>query len=227
MSQTYETEVEQINTLIMNQSHGNELDVVQTHMLGLIVSIMNNYGLTEDHVAQQIKYNYEEEVNRYAAVLSDSNEEDLELHYENSVYNESTDEDTPIPLTPVATEVKTTFAFKTNPFSSSWASDDEEDECEIKPFIPIIKKDNKSNTKKMYVAHRRDFRDALSSGTKICANYMDCADDECVRFHVLSENLCPHAGRNNYCSETHCDKIVIKACRKGKRCNDSTCSFRH
>ena len=71
MSQTYETEVEQINTLIMNQSHGNELDVVQTHMLGLIVSIMNNYGLTEDHVAQQIKYNYEEEVNRYAAVLSE------------------------------------------------------------------------------------------------------------------------------------------------------------
>jgi hypothetical protein len=207
-------------------------------MLGLIVSIMNNYGLTEEHIAQQIKYNYEE-ANQYSAVYSDSNEEEFELHYEN---NESTDSDTSIPLTPVVTEVKTKFTFKTTPFSSSWASDDEEEEYDLKPFVPTIKKDkdkdqrtlespknsnSKKDDKKMYVAHRRDFRDALSSGTKICANYIDCMDDDCPRFHVLKENLCPHAGRNNYCNENDCDKIVIKSCRKGKRCSDSTCSFRH
>ena len=208
----------------MSQTYENELDYVQIHMLGLIVNIMSNYGLTEEHITQQLKYVYDE-TNQYSAIGSDSND-DL-VHSDTILDTVSVDSDTqiPIPVTPEA--VKTTFGFKINPFSSSWASDDEDDE--IKPFVPIIKNknENKSDNKKMYVAHRRDFRDALSGGTKICANYMNCVDDECVRFHVLSENLCPHAGRNNYCSETHCDKIVIKACRKGKRCNDSTCSFRH
>ena len=225
MSQTYETE--------------NELDHVQTHMLGLIVNIMSNYGLTEEHITQQLKYVYDE-TNQYSAIGSDSND-DL-VHSDTILDTVSVDSDTqiPIPVTPKA--VKTDFTFKINPFSSSWASDDEEDIQDIKTVNYVSRmqdngyteeqimnqlKYDEKNDKKMYVAHRRDFRDALSSGTKICANYIDCTDDECVRFHVLPENLCQHAGRNNYCSETHCDKIVIKACRKGKRCNDSTCSFRH
>lgn len=208
----------------MSQTYENELDYVQIHMLGLIVNIMSNYGLTEEHIAQQLKYVYDD-ANQYSAIDSDSNDDLVQSDTILDTVSVDSDTQIPIPVTPEA--VKTTFGFKINPFSSSWTSDDEDDE--IKPFVPIIKNknENKSDNKKMYVAHRRDFRDALSSGTKICANYMNCVDDECVRFHVLSENLCPHAGRNNYCSETHCDKIVIKACRKGKRCNDSTCSFRH
>lgn len=207
----------------MSQTYENELDYVQIHMLGLIVNIMSNYGLTEEHITQQLKYVYDE-ANQYSAIDSDSND-DL-VHSETILDTVSVDSDTDIPI-PVTTEVvKTTFTFKTTPFLSSWASDDEEDD-EIKPFVPTIKNENKSDNKKMYVTHRRDFRDALSGGAKICANYIDCTDDKCIRFHVLPENLCPHAGRNNYCSETHCDKIVIKACRKGKRCSDQSCSFRH
>lgn len=208
----------------MSQTYENELDYVQTHMLGLIVNIMSNYGLTEEHIAQQLKYVYDD-ANQYSAIDSDSNDDLVQSDTILDTVSVDSDTQIPIPVTPEA--VKTTFGFKINPFSSSWASDDEDDE--IKPFVPIIKNknENKSDNKKMYVAHRRDFRDALSSGTKICANYIDCTDDECIRFHVLPENLCPHAGRNNYCSETNCDKIVIKACRKGKRCNDQSCSFRH
>lgn len=210
----------------MSNSYETELDHVQTHMLGLIVNIMSNYGLTEEHITQQLKHVYDD-ANQYSAIDSDSND-DL-VHSDTILDTVSVNSDTqipiPIPVTPEA--VKTAFAFKINPFLSSWASDDEDDDYEIKPFVPTIKNENKSDNKKMYVAHRRDFRDALSSGTKICANYIDCTDDECVRFHVLPENLCEHAGRNNYCSESNCDKIVIKACRKGKRCNDPSCSFRH
>ncbi len=79
----------------------------------------------------------------------------------------------------------------------------------------------------IYVEHRREFRDALSKGLKICANYMNCSDTNCERFHVLEENLCQHAGKNNYCDDTHCEKIVIKACRRGSKCTDNSCSFRH
>lgn len=228
----------------MGQTYETELDHVQTHMLGLIVNIMSNYGLTEEHIAHQLKIAYGES-NQYNAVYSDSNEDVIDP--DTILDTSSVDSDTQIPVTPEA--VKTAFTFKINSFSSSWASDDEDDIQDIKTVNYVAKmQDNgytedqidyalsytgdvgytaHQNDKKMYVAHRRDFRDALSSGTKICSNYMDCTDDECVRFHVLSENLCPHAGRNNYCSESNCDKIVIKACRKGKRCNDSTCSFRH
>ncbi len=81
--------------------------------------------------------------------------------------------------------------------------------------------------KKMYVDNRWAFRDALSADIKICPNYNRCTKDECRYFHVRQEHLCPHAGRNNHCDALLCDKIIIKACRKGRRCHDSECSFRH
>ncbi len=133
------------------------IDEVQSHMLGLVVSIMSNYHLTFKHVQDRFEY-----VNQ----VSDAEEAPVE--------------NTPEP---------------------------------------------KKNL--LYVSHRREFRDALSKGIKICANYMDCSSNNCTKFHVKKEHLCPHAGRDNYCDQDDCDKIVIKACRKGARCNDSSCSFRH
>lgn len=124
------------------------VDDIQSHMLGLVISIMENYGLTPDHINQ--RYGYINQIQQ------------------------------------------------------------EEQKKEL-----------------IYVAHRREFRDALSKGLKICANYMNCSNMNCERFHVLEENLCPHAGKNNYCDETQCEKIVIKACRRGSKCNDNSCSFRH
>lgn len=213
----------------MSQTYEPELDQVQTHMLGLIVSIMNNYGLTEENITQQIKYLYEES-NYPTDYSNEADNKDIEkniIEYDLDYDSDSISSDVPVAVTPelspvaIEPKTKTTFTFKRNQFASSWASDDEGDDDSIK-----LSKSTKDD-KKIYVANRRLFRDALSSGTKICANYTDCTDDDCIRFHVKSEDLCPHAGRNNYCTESNCEKIVIKACRKGKRCSDPTCSFRH
>lgn len=82
-------------------------------------------------------------------------------------------------------------------------------------------------TKKKFTTSRRAFKDALSSGLKICPNYDNCEDDLCDRFHIDKNDICPHAGRSNVCHSFKCDKIIIKGCRKGKNCTDQSCSFRH
>lgn len=135
------------------------IDEIQNHMLGLVVSIMTNYGISTKHVIDRYEYQLQAE---------------------------------PQPI---------------------------DSELAIEPAVEV--------SKKLYVSHRREFRDALSKGIKICPNYIDCTSAECAKFHVKKEHLCPHAGRDNYCNEEDCDKIVIKACRKGARCADSACSFRH
>lgn len=139
----------------------NYIDEVQSHMLGLVVTIMSNYHLSLQHVKDRYEY-----------------------------FHNTLNQDT-----------------------------------EVLEVTNVVEPEPKKEL--LYVTHRREFRDALSKGIKICANYMDCDSDECLKFHVKKENLCPHAGRDNYCDQTDCDKIVIKACRKGSRCNDSSCSFRH
>jgi hypothetical protein len=133
----------------------NYIDDVQNHMLSLVVSIMENYGLTPDHITERYGYKY----------------------------------------------------------------------LESEDIVEELLEDPKKNL--IYVRHRREFRDALTNGLKICSEYMNCTNGECTRFHVKKENLCPHAGRNNYCDQNDCEKIVIKACRRGIKCNDSSCSFRH
>lgn len=81
--------------------------------------------------------------------------------------------------------------------------------------------------KKKFVSNRRAFRDCLSEGLVICPKYDKCEEDTCSKFHVRRSDICPHAGRNNVCNNNSCDKIVIKACRKGKNCSDKSCSYRH
>lgn len=133
---------------IITEEQENYMDDIQNHMLGLVISIMDNYGITPAHI---------------------------NAHY---------------------------------------------------GYISEIRTDE-SKKEIIYVAHRREFRDALSKGLKICSNYMNCSNNNCERFHVLEENLCPHAGKSNYCDDNACEKIVIKACRRGTKCNDNSCSFRH
>jgi hypothetical protein len=156
------------------------LSDIQSHMLGLVVSIMYNYGLHPANVD-----------NHFHAAMAQSEPSAPDDQYVDQFADAPIDE-------PVQEHADSGYP------TSLPASD-----------------------KKMYVTHRRAFRDALSKGIKICAKYGDCDDDHCERFHVLPEDLCPHAGRNNYCNQLSCDKIVIKACRKGRRCADSSCSFRH
>lgn len=80
----------------------------------------------------------------------------------------------------------------------------------------------------LYVETRREFCLALGSGKKICPSYSSCVDPSCSYFHIRSEFICPHVSRgSSFCEEEGCELIVIKACRKGKRCNEPSCSFRH
>lgn len=87
--------------------------------------------------------------------------------------------------------------------------------------------DTSAPDQKKYVSSRRAFRDAMANGEHICANYDQCSDPACKCFHVKPEHLCSHAGRNNVCNDNTCEGIVIKACRKGRKCTDAHCSFRH
>lgn len=79
----------------------------------------------------------------------------------------------------------------------------------------------------MFVETRREFCLALSNGKKICPSYSSCASVKCKYFHINPEFICNHVTRGSYCDEENCELIVIRACRKGKRCNDDQCSFRH
>lgn len=79
----------------------------------------------------------------------------------------------------------------------------------------------------MYVNSRREFCEAINRGVKICPRYSSCDNESCERFHIRSDRICPHVIKGNYCNEDGCDLIVIRPCRKGKRCNDPECSFRH
>jgi hypothetical protein len=196
----------------MSTDNTYQFDNAQMHMLGLIVSIMNNYGLqTIDIESYQINQS-EASLHATADVFID-NKDDLIIE---SVLVETNRGETP-PLISNKDYSWTT----PNTVKHSWASDSGESDNND------TSESGTTPDKKIYVAHRRAFRDAISNGIKICSHYKDCSDEQCLRFHVLDENLCTHAGRNNYCDQSNCDKIVIKACRKGRRCTDTSCSFRH
>lgn len=198
------------------------LDNVQTHMAGLIVSIMNNYSLSVTDIVNYIQCmeNYQAPVDSDYVQYTPPSIESDPSHHDHDESEDSNASDQEVEQVSVSTLV---FGNGPNYVHHSWASDAGSDVMDLD--IPLL--DTPTEDKKMYVAHRRAFRDALSEGIKICSNYTECHDNHCKRFHVLSENLCPHAGRNNYCDHPNCDKIVIKACRKGRRCNDTSCSFRH
>ena len=90
-----------------------------------------------------------------------------------------------------------------------------------------ISEEDSSEESPLYVSTRREFCMFLSKQVKICPKYSTCQDPVCKNFHVLEEYICPHVSKGNYCEQEGCELIVIKACRKGKRCNDPKCSFRH
>ncbi len=104
------------------------------------------------------------------------------------------------------------------------------DELGLLPALPSSPSDSSLTNEFMeplYVCTRREFCAALNNGVKICPRYSSCDNYECTNFHVLQQYICPHVTRGNYCDNNECELIVIRACRKGKRCNDEDCSFRH
>ncbi len=115
-----------------------------------------------------------------------------------------------------------------------WLEDNSSDQTNISDTEYSINNSDDAETetesetdKPIYVATRRDFRKIMNEGIKICPRYSSCVNEECKNFHILPEHLCPHNPRGSYCDHDDCDLIVIKPCRRGRRCNDSECSFRH
>lgn len=204
-------------------------DYVQTHMLALIASIMNNYGFTSTDVhnyinqTNNLQQSTESSPSRSRSESTHSTTSTPVVHnaHLNSLEtpNEISDTESASETTHLLNEQQPQYAWTDGTNRHAWAS--ESSDSDKTQALETA-------SKKIYVAHRRAFRDALSRGTKICPRYKDCKDDNCQRFHVLEENLCPHAGDNNHCDDVRCDKIVIKTCRRGRGCpNKATCSFRH
>ena len=143
--------------------------------------------------------------------------------------------DTPIDPVPEPEPTQKKVTWSASPTIVSWDDDDYEDFESIEAIhatIATIEAANQvevalSSHQKKYTSTRREFRDALSSGLKICPNYSSCSRSRCDRFHINSDNICPHAGKANVCHVPKCDKIIIKGCRKGKHCSEQSCSFRH
>jgi hypothetical protein len=159
----------------MNNNY-KQLDLIQMHILGLIVNLISWYSLPIDSVKEyyvdHLKSTESNELNESNDIEMQDDKNSIELNNDESMLDEPT-------------------------------------------------------ISKIWIQTRRDFRDKLDDGLKICPNYYECHNDECDYFHVKKEFICNHAIDNNYCNDFSCTKIIIKKCRKGNKCKDNKCSFRH
>lgn len=186
-------------------SHELTHEYLQSLIMDDIMYLLNRYQLTIDNLIDHSKL-YESYCE--CSSSNEANCDDSLVGSSDSIveFEASPNESSPINVETV------TYKFETTS-NKLWAD--------------IMDEEESLKSKKMYVSNRRSFRDALADGSKICPRYSDCDRDDCDRFHVRVEDLCTHAGKNNHCPVTTCDKIVIKGCRKGKHCMDDQCSFRH
>lgn len=184
----------------------SNIDEVQSHILGVIVGLMNNYELTPSQVNDRFDY-----------VAS------LEL-YPNTTYIEYKNHQTQ----PKASEPP-----QEEPTRLVWADlSSEEDDVLLDLETDISSDDSDVDTihnptEKIQVKTRREFCAAMSNGIKICPKYSNCSKDRCKNFHIKQKYICSHNTRGSYCDNNDCELIVIRPCRKGKRCHDPECSFRH
>lgn len=180
-------------------------DEIQSHMLGVIVGLMTNYELTPEQVKDRFDY------------VASLNVRPNETYVEYKNNQNQTQE----------------IEIKQEPEKMKWAdfSSDEELLMEASSEDSDESSDSglsqESDDLKVYVKTRREFCTAMSSGIKICPNYSNCKKNECKNFHIKQKYICDHHTRGSYCDNSDCDLIVIRPCRKGKRCHDPECSFRH
>lgn len=191
----------------MNSSVAS-IDEIQSHILGVIVGLMNNYQLTSEQVQDRFEY-----------VAS------LEL-YPNTTYIDYKNQQTQTQEEEFTQEEPTRLV---------WADlSSEEEDAAILDFEPEVSSSDSdvdtvqaSTQTKIQVKTRREFCAAMSNGIKICPKYANCNKDHCKNFHIKQKYICSHNTRGSYCDNNDCELIVIRPCRKGKRCHDSECSFRH
>ena len=185
------------------------VDDIQSHMLGVITGLMSSYNLNPVQV--QARYEY---------IMSLSDNEITHSYQEPNVQEPIVEEQTTLnfeSLKPIAN-------------SKSWAdySDEDnyiEDENSSEDTEDLTSDDQDSSP--LFVSTRKQFCATMQKGIKICPRYSTCCDTECKSFHVKDEHICQHVTRGSYCDNNECELIVIRACRKGNKCKDSECSFRH
>lgn len=178
------------------------IDEVQSHILGVIAGLMTSYSLNPSHVQARYKY-----VNSLAKVdVTNSYLESLPFKGESEETTE--DSDASSEHGSVVEEGK----------KMSWGDRCMSSDEELDPIEDIDV---------LYVSTRRQFCNAMQKGIRICPRYSQCDDNQCESFHIRQKHICPHVTKGNFCNIDGCELIVIRACRKGKRCNDRNCSFRH
>lgn len=205
----------------MCPEYDQSLDNVQRHILGVIVGLMTSFNISPDHATMCFKY------------MSS-----LPPHLINNSYEPHQDF---IPSGSSPSKSSTEEPDSSGKSSSqSWADMCDEDEDEQRCCIQSEYKsspiqndadtsdsDDSTGLHPLYVSTRRQFCAAMQNKIRICPRYSTCEDGQCENFHIKPEFVCPHVVRGSYCDNKNCELIVIRACRKGKSCNNPECSFRH
>lgn len=203
------------------------LDNVQRHILDVIIGLMSSFRITPEHTRESFEYfaNTYEGYDAYAdqAVNVPVQETDKPT-------SDQLPKSTPSQCSPLKVHTQ------------SWADmcDDDNDYCKIsenseksEPSESTDPNDSDSTDSlglgmsPVYVATRGQFCTAMQNRIRICPRYSTCTDNKCNNFHIKPEYICPHVVRGSYCENKECELIVIRACRKGKKCTNSECSFRH
>ncbi len=182
-------------------------DEIKYHILSVIYSLSKSYNLTLDDIAHHTYYiesiDPEKIKHTYDEYIN-------YLENETKEYSQQDNDST-----------------KTDSIHSNYEVDAQSDNDAYESEHGSYDEGNTKDNSLIYISSRREFKRILSDGVKICPRYSSCTDTNCINFHVSPENLCPHNPRGSYCEHDDCDLIVIKPCRRGKRCNDPKCSFRH
>ncbi len=189
-----------------------QLDDVKLNMLGLISNVMVWYQLSPKHV--EISYNQLISQMNYNQHHSDNTESgNVNVNVDNNdiTVDVASNANITIDVTNVTIDV---ISSDGGPNTNVNENDDIDIDVDMESGLTWVKT-------------RREFRNKLLDGFKICPNYSNCSDDECSKFHVKKEDICNHSISDNYCNDSICDKIIIKKCRKGNKCKDQSCSFRH
>ena len=197
-----------------------EIDEVQSHILGVAAGLMVSYGLTPAQLEERYNYIISLSQEQITNVYEQPNQESEDNQI---VPEEEQEVKTPCkPIPPISTTTR-------------WADYESEDECIFHlDMSDKPKEENDTDEEKqgktipsIYVTTRREFCGMMQKGIKICPRYSTCDNEQCKNFHIQPEYICSHVNKGSYCDAEGCDLIVIRPCRKGKKCNDPDCSFRH
>ncbi len=225
------------------------LDHTQRHMLGLATQIMSWYGLTIADLQESVSQ-YETQYSQFpdytqcdhssiSVAVDEEEEEETKYEFEdygshdemliNSEFNDGPLEMVSEPLysAPITIISGTPNGERRRSWGSYSDTPSDTPPSVIQPRSVSPVSNVRTPKPSTWICTRRDFRDKLISGTKICPKYSTCVDAACTNFHIEDQFICSHAASDNFCPESNCDKIVIKKCRNGRKCKDSTCSFRH